>query len=176
MKYTIREERTTDYESTEAIVEEAFRGEEFSDQQEHHLVRRIRQSAEFIPELSLVAETEGNLVGHILLSKVQIVGDTEEWESLALAPVSISPAYQKQGIGGALIQEAMKRAKNLGFSSIVLLGHPAYYPKFGFVPASRFGVQSPFRVGDAYFMAVELEKDALSNVRGTVKYPATFDE
>ena len=113
MDITIRQELSEDYKTTEK-VESAFANMKFSDKKEHALVSRIRKSNAFIPKLSLVAVNK-EIVGHILLSKIKIINDNQFEESLALAPVSVLPGYQNKGVGGLLITEALKEAKELGY-------------------------------------------------------------
>lgn len=169
----IRQEIPEDNKSTESAVEEAFRIAEFADYTEHLLVQRIRKGKNFIPELSLVAEVDGAIVGHILFSKIKIIG-VKEWDSLALAPVSVLPQFQRQGVGGQLIIKGLEIAKTLGYKSVILLGHANYYPRFGFQKASNWNISCPFEVPDECFMAIELVKDGLMGVSGVVKYPKEF--
>lgn len=178
MNITIRKEQLNDYKVTEEVVQRAFADMEFSDKKEHELVGRIRQADVFIPELSLVATTENDteIVGHILLSKIKIVSGVLSVESLALAPVAVLPKYQNKGIGKMLILKALQKAKELGFSSVVVLGHPGYYPKFGFKAAANWGIEAPFEVPDEAFMALELQENALAGVSGIVEYPGVFFE
>jgi len=174
MDMIIRQELTADYQTTEAIVKSAFLNEAYSDHQEHLLVQRIRQTDAFIPELSLVAIQQDELVGHILLSKIHILDGDKAVESLALAPVSVAPSHQKMGIGSQLIRAALKKAQELGYRSVILLGHKDYYPKFGFQPASNWHIRAPFEVPDEAFMALELTENALADVRGIVRYSEAF--
>lgn len=116
------------------------------------------------------------IVGHILLSKIKINNDNQFAESLALAPVSVLPEYQNKGIGRLLILEALKKAKELEYNSVVVLGHPEYYPKFGFEKASSWGIKAPFEVPEEAFMALELQENALYNISGVVEYPSAFFE
>lgn len=176
MNKTIRIEESKDYQVVENIVRLAFESEEMSDHREHLLVNRLRQSKDFVPELSLVCEVDGEVVGHILFTKIKIVSSSTVFESLALAPVSVLPKYQKQGIGGALITEGHKQAKKLGYKSVVVLGHEAYYPKFGYQRASQYGIRLPFDVPDQNSMAIELVPYALDEVSGVVEYPKEFME
>ena len=175
MNITIRQELARVYKITEKVIKSAFANMELSDKKEHELVSRIRKSDAFIPKLSLVAINK-EIVGHILLSKIKIINDNQFAESLALAPVSVLPAYQNKGIGGLLITEALKEAKELGYKSVVVLGHPEYYPRFGFKKASFWGIKAPFEVPDEAFMAIELSENALNNVSGVVEYPSVFFE
>lgn len=170
----IRQELPTDYPAVFKIIEEAFGNEEYSDQQEQFLVNRLRKSSAFIPELSLVAEKDGEVIGHILLTKINIIDGEIAHPSLALAPVTVSPAYQKQGIGGQLVKKAHGQARTLGYKSIVLLGHKDYYPRFGYVRTSKFGISLPFEVPDENAMAIELVEEGLKGVNGRVEYAPEF--
>lgn len=178
MNITIRKEQLDDYKVTEEVVERAFANMEISDKKEHELVAKIRQADVFVPELSLVATTadDTEIVGHILLSKINIVSGMQSVQSLALAPVAVLPEYQNKGIGKLLILKALQQAKELGYHSVVVLGHPDYYPKFGFKTASNWGIKAPFEVPDEVFMALELQENALAHVSGIVEYPSVFFE
>ncbi len=140
MDITIRKENPEDYIAVFDLIKKAFELERISDHKEHLLVERLRNSKAFIPELSIVAETKGKIVGHILLTKLKIKNDQSEFDSLALAPVSVLPEYQNKGIGGRLITKAHNKAKALGYKSIVLLGHENYYPRFGYKRADNYGI------------------------------------
>ncbi|MGG0255941.1 N-acetyltransferase [Bacillus toyonensis] len=172
---TIRQEQKNDYRKTEEVVKEAFLNEEFSDKKEHELVKRIRECDAFIPELSIVA-VDKEIVGHIMLSKITIEQGGTTVDSLALAPVSIAPSHQKKGIGGKLITVALEKAKELGYGSVVVLGHPEYYPKFGFERASQWNIKAPFEVPDEVFMVMELRENTLQGVEGIVQYSSAFAE
>lgn len=176
MELTIRKENSEDFKTVFNLIKKAFEKEQMSDHMEQFLVERLRKSSAFVPELSLVAETENKIVGHILLTKLKIKNGQNEFNSLALAPVSVLPEYQQNGIGGALIQEAHKKAKELGFHSVILLGHEKYYPKFGYKQADQFGIELPFDVPKENCMAIELIENGLKNVNGTVEYPKEFNE
>lgn len=172
---TIRKEEEKDYGEVFKLIERAFREIKHSDHQEHFLVEKLRKSEAFIPELSLVAENEnGILAGHILFTKLKIESDSETFESLALAPVSVSPEFQNQGIGGQLIREGHLIAQRLGNQSVILIGHENYYPKFGYEKTSNFGISFPFKIPEENGMAIELVKDGLKNKKGMVKYPKEF--
>lgn len=179
MDILIRQERPADYRTAEEIVKKAFLNEEHSDKREHILVKNIRNTDAFIPELSLVAVNEDQAIaGHILLSKIMIVNEEtlEEADSLALAPVSVAPKQQNKGIGSKLIRHALRTAKEIGYHSVIVLGHQDYYPKFGFMPASRWNIHAPFEVPDEVFMAIELTENSLKNIQGVVHYSKAFFE
>lgn len=175
MEIKIRQEHPNEYETTEEIIKRAFFNEEYSDKNEHVLVSKIRKSDTFIPELSLVAINQSNdIVGHILLSEIKIVNDDNAVKSLALAPISVTPEYQNKGMGSQLIHAAIKKAKELGYQSVIVLGHKYYYPKFGFKPASLWNIHAPFEVPDEVFMALELTTNSLDKVHGVVHYSDAF--
>lgn len=172
MQITIRQERKADYDAIYTVIQTAFDAAEFSDHDEQNLVNRLRESAAFIPELSLVAEVENEVVGHILFTEIT-VGDTT---LLALAPVAVLPQFQGESIGSALIEKGHAIAREMGYIGSVVLGHSGYYPRFGYRNASEFGILAPFEVADDHFMAIEFQKDALSTVSGIVAYAKEFFE
>ena len=176
MNFIIRQERIADYKSVFQLLERAFENDLHSDHSEQFLVERLRKSSSFIPELSLVAEIQGIVIGHILLTPIKIKDDQNEFESLALAPVSVLPEYQNKGIGGQLIIKAHERARELGFRSVALIGHESYYPRFGYEPAVKFGIKFPFDVPVENCMVVELVPKGLDRVKGMVEYPKEFFE
>lgn len=146
----------------------------FNQQYEPNLVKAIRKSANYIPELSLVAVINNTVVGHIMFSAITIEMDDGNVPVLGLAPVAVLPDYQNRRIGSELIEHGLKECKRLGFKIVVLVGHPNYYPRFGFVPARSHGLEAPFEVPDEAFMVLELSPRALMNIKGTVKYPPEF--
>lgn len=174
MDTIIRQEKPSDHEAVFQVVEAAFKDMPISDQSEPFLVNRLRKSEAFVPELSLVAEVDGKIVGHILVSKVKIKSENGEIEALSLAPVSVIPNFQNNGIGSALTMESHRRAKALGFQMILLVGHPAYYPRFGYERASKYGIKYPFDAPNEACMVIELQPDALQNVSGEVVFPKAF--
>jgi predicted N-acetyltransferase YhbS len=172
----IRQENPQDHQAVFELIQNAFANEIHSDHQEEFLVERLRKSEAFVPELSLVAESEGKILGFILLTKIKIKNGKEEFESLALAPVAVHPDFQNQGIGGKLIRFAHEKAKEHNYTSIALLGHENYYPKFGYQLAKNFEIQFPFDVPDENCMMIELLENSLQKVSGTISYPKEFFE
>ena len=167
----IRVENKQDFDSVYELNLQAF-----NQIAEPELVDKLRLSDRFIPELSLVAEIDNKVLGHILFTKIFIQSEAVSKESLALAPMAVLPDYQKEGIGKQLIKSGIEKAKSLGYESIVVLGHAEYYPKFGFMPASKFGIVAPWEVPDDVFMALELKDNALKSVSGLVNYAQAFME
>src|SRR5690554_6552013 len=117
---------------------------------------------------SIFAESKGEIVGHIMFTELLIKDGDRKYESLALAPLSVLPEYQNRGIGSKLILQGFNISKDLGYKSVIVLGHEKYYPRFGFKPASKWGIKAPFDVPDEAFMAIELEDGSLSSITGTV--------
>ena len=142
---------------------------------EANLVEVIRNSPNFIPSLSLVAKEDREVLGHILFSPVVIETQAGNVEAIAPAPLSVTPAHQRRGIGTQLIQAGLTKCRELNHNIVIVLGHPHYYQRFGFQTASKFGIQAPFSVPDEAFMVLELQPGALTNARGIVRYPAYFE-
>jgi putative acetyltransferase len=150
LKIIVRQEVEMDLPNIYNLIAASFGSES-----EAKLVDRLREGNSFLPELSIIASVDNKIVGHILLSKIVIINDYQtEFESLALAPLSVVPEYQKRGIGSTLIKVGLKKAKELNFKSVIVLGHKAYYPKFGFMPADKWSIKAPFTVNRESFMAI----------------------
>jgi len=139
------------------------------------LIRALRDAGNFNPVLSRVVVLDGAVVGHVLFPDIAIVNGAEMIPALALAPVAVHPAFQRRGIGSLLIRDGLAICRALGHRLVIVLGHPAYYSRFGFCPAGRSGISAPFPAPDDAFMALPLVPDALIGVHGTVRYPAAFD-
>lgn len=165
----IRQETEADYPFVYEVVKTAFATAEKSDGNEQDLVTALRKSQSFIPELSLVAVVHGKIVGHILFTEVTIGGCPE----VALAPLSVLPSYQRQGVGMALMDRGHCIARKLGYDYSVVLGHAQYYPRAGYGPASQYGIRGPFEVPDENFMAIKLNPSA-GSLDGVVSYDAAF--
>ncbi len=148
----------------------------FGTEIERRIVDRIRALPEYLPKLSLVGETEGRIVGQILLSLLHHEDPAWEGKLLALGPIAVEPTLQRQGIGASLMNEAVSRAKSFGYSGIVLIGHPTYYPRFGFRPASTWDIQLPFEVPDDVAMALPLFAGGLDEARGRVFFSEAFGQ
>lgn len=167
---TLRKETKKDYPEISKVNDIAF-----GRKAESKMIIALRKNKEFISELSIVAEINEQLVGHILFTPVKIEADSESFSTLCLAPMSVLPEYQQKSIGKLLVIQGLQVAKDLGYKSVVVLGHPSFYPKFGFQPASKWEIKSPFPAPDEAFMAIELAPDGLKNVQGKVIFPPEFD-
>lgn len=167
-----RVERVVDYRSISMLTSAAFAQDD-----EARLVERIRASQFFVPELSIVAETGGKIIAHVLFSRIWFK-DRNGYLSdvLGLAPVSVLPEYQGKGIGSAIIEDGLRRAKELEYSAVILLGHPDYYPRFGFVPSNVFQIDLPPFVTDQSAFMVKVLDENRSPRDGTIIYTTAFDE
>lgn len=154
-------------------------------------VRRVHEAA-FAPSLleanlvdmlckagkalvSLVAIDEGQIVGHVLFSPVSIAIAPDQFRAVGMAPVGVLPAFQNKGIGSRLIRQGLDQCREAGYDAVVVLGHTSYYPRFGFLPGSHFGLENAYNANDA-FMALELKEGALAGVSGLVQYGLEFGE
>ena len=163
----IREESPADFAAVNTITHQAFQGDA-----EVRLVTLLRQQC---PDtISLVAEQRGQLVGHILFSPASL--NTEPHIKLmALAPMAVSNVLQHQGIGSALVRAGLERCRLQGADAVVVLGHPGYYPRFGFIPASNAKVHCPWPVPDDTFMLLPLQDKAIEGNGSTLVYHSAFN-
>ena len=165
----IRQERIEDYNLIYTVVKAAFDSAEHADGNEQELVTALRKGENYIPQLALVAEEKGEIVGHIMFTKAR-VGETDV---LALAPLSVLPEYQRKGIGTALIKEGHIIAKDLGYGYSVVLGSDTYYPRVGYVPADTLGIFPPFEIPRENFMAYKINEKS-PDVTGVITYAKEF--
>jgi putative acetyltransferase len=144
----------------------------FETSSEAILVDTLRERAH--PVISLVATIDAEVVGHIMFSPVTLAGNSN-LKVMGLAPMAVLPVHQNQGIGSELVRAGLEECRRMRFSAVVVLGHPAFYPRFGFLPSSKFGIDSEYEVPEDVFMAMELEPGALTGKTGRVKYHTAFD-
>jgi putative acetyltransferase len=163
----IRAEKENDREAVHAVNVSAF-----ETPSEANLVDALREQAK--PNISLVAEDNGEVVGHIMFSPVSLSG-YPDLKVMGLGPMAVAPEQQRKGIGSALVRAGLDQCRHLGILAVVVLGHPEYYPRFGFSPASRYGIDSEYEVPEEVFMAMELQPEALSGKSGRVKYHTAFN-
>jgi putative acetyltransferase len=162
----IRAERPGDVAAIDAVNRAAF-----NQPNEATLVVLLREQAS--PLVSLVAETDGALVGHVLFSPVTLTGYADA-AIMGLAPMAVMPAMQRRGVGSMLARAGLDACIRLGADAVVVLGHARYYPRFGFSPASAFGLRCEYDVPDEAFMALELQAGRLTGKSGTIRYHAAF--
>ncbi len=164
---TIRPEIPENIDSIRYVNEQAFGSKE-----EAEIVEKLRNRAALT--LSLVAVQKQEIVGHIAFSPVVIESASSGFEAITLAPMSVLPAYQRQGIGGQLVRAGLEECRRIGHEIIVVLGHPTYYPRFGFMPAKQKGITCEFEAPEEAFMVLELREGALVGRGGIVKFQCEF--
>lgn len=164
----IRVEEATDIPWIHALNRAAFESAT-----EATIVDALRVRA--VDWISLVAEDDHHIVGHIMFSPVRLTG-ADDLRALALAPMAVTPGRQRAGIGSALVRAGLEACRRQGVEAVFVVGHPSYYPRFGFRPASSFGIGCELDVPDAAFMAVELVEGALRGKTGTVFFHEAFGE
>lgn len=165
---TIREEELHDIAAVRYVNEQAFGGPAEAD-----LVDALRSRHKVT--LSLVAVKDERVVGHILFSPVTIKSGVKAFSALGLGPMAVLPEYQRRGIGSALVRAGLADCRKMGHECVVVLGHREYYPRFGFVPASKWGIECKWGVPDEVFMVIELREGALRGRAGVAKYQPEFD-
>ena len=166
---SIRREMPEDIEAIGYVNEQAF-----GRKQEKELVGKLRQHGKLT--LSLVAVEEGKIVGHIAFSLVTVESDTDSFDAITIAPLAVLPERQKQGIGTRLVDASLKQCRQLGYEVVVAVGHPQYYPRFGFIMAKQKGISCEFEAPPEAFMLLELQPDALAGRTGMVKFQPEFRE
>jgi putative acetyltransferase len=165
----IRSEADSDAAGVREVNEQAF-----ARPLEANLVEALGRTGAIT--LSLVAVREGRVVGHILFSPVGITADGTTYPAVALGPMSVLPELQNQGIGSDLVRSGLEMLKKGGYELVFVVGHPDFYPRFGFLPASRYGCSCQYDIPDDAFMLVELQPDACRGKSGLVRFRPEFDE
>jgi putative acetyltransferase len=165
----IRSEQSGDFESVRALLLASFGREA-----EARLVDRLRASGKITS--ALVAVDNARILGYIVFSRVVADAEQTALAALALAPLAVEPAFQRLGIGSALVSAGLERCRLERHSRVMVLGDPVYFARFGFVPAARFGLKCSSPGRDAAFMAIELEPGAFAEASGMVHYGHEFDD
>ncbi|MEJ2142275.1 MAG: N-acetyltransferase [Gammaproteobacteria bacterium] len=165
----IREEQFSDIEPVWQVNNDAF-----DTDTEARLVNALRSSGcEYI---SLVAEIDHKVIGHILFTPVKLTGNENTLKIMALAPMAVCKLYQNKGVGSELVKAGLTRCRELGYDAVVVLGHPGYYPKFGFIPSVNYNIKSEYDVPDNVFMILELTPGSLEeHHQGIIKYHDAFN-
>ena len=169
MYVIIRPERRQDKQRIRQINVEAFGSEA-----ESNLIEVLRNSGILL--ISLIAEVNGEVIGHILFSPVDLRGNKSNVSIAGLSPMAVMPKWQRKGMGSMLVKEGLRLCKESGYAAVVVLGHPEYYARFGFAPSVRYGIKSEYDVPDEVFMAVELSEGSLADCGGIVRYHAAFNQ
>ncbi len=164
----IRQETPIDVLAVYSVNEQAFGRPD-----EANLVDRLRANGKIM--LSLVAVVNGRIVGHVLFSPMTLETETGSYPIVGLGPVAVLPEVQRQGVGSRLIEAGLEMCRERGETAVIVLGHSEYYPRFGFVRASQFGIRSSYDVPDEAFMALELEEGVLNGRAGVAHYQPEFD-
>ena len=165
----IRKEERGDIGIIRHVNKQAFGQEDEAD-----IIEKLRKRN--ILSISLVALDGGEIVGHIAFSPVIIESADSSFQAMALGPMSILPEHQRRGIGSRLVRAGLEECRNLGHDIAVLVGHPEYYPRFGFVPARPKGIKCEFEAPDEAWMVVELGENALAGRQGTAIFQPEFRE
>ncbi|MCP4357246.1 MAG: N-acetyltransferase [Chloroflexi bacterium] len=168
MDIVIREEEKQDIEAVYAVNESAFGRAD-----EAELVNRLREVG--VELISLVALMEGQIVGHALFSPMTLRSESETWPTVGLGPIGVLSIYQKQSIGGKLISAGMTACHAAGYEELFVLGHPSYYPRFGFRVTRPYHIRCAYDVPEDVFMVVELRPGALNGKSGIAHYHPAFD-
>lgn len=170
MTITLRPELPSDHRAVELLTREAFWGTEMPRCTEPLLVRRLRTAASFVPELDVVAEVDGEVVGNVLWSRASVVERTPDGEVahevLTFGPLSVLPDHQAAGVGKALMRHTLAAAARLGHRAVVVYGHPDYYPRLGFLRGADLGITAPGGATFDALMAMALVPGGLDGVRG----------
>lgn len=173
----IRTMKPDELDQVFALVERAFVQVFESDHREQLLVRRLVCGKNFNPQLSIVAVDESETIrGYSLSTEINLEPETEDVRILSLAPLAVERAWQHQGIGSLLLKASERKAEELGYGAIAILGFPNYYGKFGYVPASSFDIRFPFDAPSDCCLIKELINGSLNFVSGTLHYPTEFFE
>jgi len=163
----IRFETPVDHRGVYEVNEQAFGGTD-----EAELVEKLRKLAG--PPISIVASDGERIVGHILFTPVKVVGDGEPFRAMALAPMAVEPSRQRRGIGGRLVRAGLDACREIGEKIVFVIGHPEYYPRFGFRPAAPLGFRNEFGAPDDAFLVIELVPGAVAGRSGTVLFLSPF--
>ncbi len=164
----IRRETLEEFPPIYDLVKVAFQTAKVTNGKEQDFVDQLRSSGNYIPELALGAEEKGKLIGHIMLTKTYIINGSNKFEILLLAPISVALEYRNKGVGSNLIKESFQLAKEMGYKSVILVGDPAYYHRFGFKTTVDFGIKNINNIPDEYVMVCQLVPDGLHGISGTI--------
>jgi putative acetyltransferase len=166
---SIRQEKPEDIPLIYSVHEQTFKRDA-----EAKLADKLRQTC--ADHLSLVADDNGTIAGHIMFTPV-LIKNGKEIQGMGLAPMAVLPSRQRRGLGTLLVKTGLQILQDKGCPFVIVLGHPDYYPRFGFQPASRFNIKSQWEgVPDEAFMILVMDEKVMSNVSGTALFSDKFNE
>jgi len=170
MNFIIRQETKEDYNEVYNLIRAAFEVAEFKDGDEQDYAENLRRSKNFIPELSMVAECDRELIGQVMFTETFVKRDDGNGHTaLLLSPLSVLPGYMNRGVGTLLVQEGLMKARKLGYEVVFVCGAPSYYNRFGFKSISGYGIKSSANISPEYVLVYEIVPGILQDIKGTVE-------
>ncbi len=166
----IRPEKSSEFPIIYDFVKLAFQTAKVANGNESNYVDKLRKGNNYLPELALVAEEGGEIIGHIMLTKAFVTCEDSKFESLLLAPLSVALGHRNCGIGSKLVLSSFDLAKKLGYSAVFVVGDPDYYCRFGFMSSANFGIVHVPEIPSQYVMVCELVTGVLVGFSGTVTF------
>jgi predicted N-acetyltransferase YhbS len=170
----IRREKPDDRYAAEYMTKKAFWNLHVPGCSEHYLVHKLRRDAAYLPLLSRVAESNGQVVGAIYYARAFVQNGDERTEVLTFGPLAVEPSFQKQGVGSQLLETTMDLARQAGWKAILIYGEPEYYPKHGFITCDHFGITTPDGKNFPAFQGIELVSDGLKGISGQFHEPDVY--
>ena len=165
----IRPETPADFPAIYDFVKTAFATADRCDGDEQDYVNKLRASDRYLPQLALVAEENGILIGHIMLTTMSIIDGNTTYTQLLLSPLCVALSHRKTGVGSQLVAESFRLARPMGYQAVFLVGNPAYYSRFGFRPVADFGIVNDSTIPDPYVMGCELVPNGLQGQQGSIQ-------
>ena len=176
MDYVIRLEEEKDFEKVEFLTREAFWDLYGPGCDEHLILHQLRKSPAFVKELSYVVDKDNHIIGNVVYTIGKVTNENkQDHEVLCMGPISVLPEYQGKGIGSKLLEETLKKAKEMGYTGVVIFGNPKYYQRFGFENAEKYGIQTSEGENFDEFMALELQKQGLKGITGRFHIDSAFE-
>lgn len=170
----IRGIKNEDLREVECVARNAFWNLNMPGCDEHYTIHRLWNTDVCVPKLSMLAESEGKIIGAILYAKAIIKTSNAQFDTLTFGPLCVEPDFQKKGVGKQLLNKSMEKARTLGYGSILICGVPTYYPKYGFKTADKFGITMPDGTNFDAFMGIELIKGSLDGITGKFYEPSVY--
>lgn len=167
-KIIIRQVKKEDYKDIYELVKEAFRTAEISDGKEQEFVNELRERNSYIRHLEFVAEENGKLIGHVMLTTQEVENGIDTYTGLLLAPICVKLEYRNKGIGTKLIKYGFSKALDMGYKAVFLVGNMKYYNRFGFRKVTEFGIKNISKISDEFILGCELKKGELENIKGEI--------